>query len=168
MSLTILGAAYGLQNVTDQVQNITDVTGGTSVTVKASNDVFGDTWKGNTKSLVIVYQYSGEAGTRIAKEGEEITIHADQSMAQASQSQTSTVPTALNVLGAAYGADDVTEATKKLVVGTSLEITPDNDIFPETWKGVTKSFVGVFDIGVIIVKEGTYFSLAKKGEPQLK
>ena len=207
MSLTIHGAAYGLKAVTDQVQQMANAQGGTSLTVKASNDVFGDTWYGTKKSLVVVYQYPGEfPRTNVAKEGEEITIHPDpQSMAEASHSKPSTAATALGLLGAAYqggdvteatielmkgnslreitayaatalgllgaayGAGDVTEATKKLVKGNSLEITANNDTFHDTWFGVKKTFVGVFQsVGVIIVKEGTYFSQSLTGQPQLK
>ena len=173
MSLTIHGAAYGLKAVTDQVQQVANAQGGTSLTVKASNDVFGDTWYGTKKSLVVVYQYPGEfPRTNVAKEGEEIIIHPDPqsaSMAEASHSKPSTAATALGLLGAAYGAGDVTEATKKLVKGNSLEITANNDTFHDTWFGVKKTFVGVFQsVGMIIVMEGTYFSLSLTGQPQLK
>ena len=160
MSLTILGAAYGLQNVTDQVQHIANTTPGSSVTVQASNTVFGDTWPGTQKSLVIVYQYPGESPqTSVAKEGETVTMTNSHPGAG-----TPTAATALGILGAAYGAGVVTEDTKKLVVGNSLEITADNGTFSDTWPGVQKTFVGVFkSAGVIIVKEGTYFSLSPTG-----
>jgi hypothetical protein len=54
-TLTILGAAYGPSDVTRQVQSL--VKDGSTLKFKASNDVFGDTWRGHTKSFVIVYRY---------------------------------------------------------------------------------------------------------------
>jgi len=58
--LMILGAAYGLGCRTEQMRSIQSVQGNSdTVKVTANNKTFGDTWKGEDKSLVIVYQYSG-------------------------------------------------------------------------------------------------------------
>lgn len=52
--LQILGAAYGLGDVTGIVRlNVHK----NSLDVVASNSVFSDHWPGNTKTLVIIYQY---------------------------------------------------------------------------------------------------------------
>ena len=43
--------------------------------MSASNNVFGDSWPGKTKSLVIVFQHEGhDPRVAIAKEGDTITI----------------------------------------------------------------------------------------------
>lgn len=70
--LNILGAAYGLADVTHQVQQM--VQNG-SLTVVASNSVFGDAWCKVEKTLTVVYQYGTEPyQTEFVTEGETLSI----------------------------------------------------------------------------------------------
>ena len=52
--MTILGAAYGLVDVTTKVCALVK---NHSLTVTANNDTFGDGWHGIEKTLVIAYHY---------------------------------------------------------------------------------------------------------------
>ena len=54
--LEIYGAVYGNCDVTDHVKKLIKLD--ESLTVKASDDVLGETWRGY-KTLVVVYKYDG-------------------------------------------------------------------------------------------------------------
>jgi hypothetical protein len=55
--LQIVGAVYGLGSVTDTVIDQVDRSSTPqSLTVVASNDVFGDTWPGTSKTLTVAYR----------------------------------------------------------------------------------------------------------------
>ena len=71
--LTILGAAYGPKDVTNDVSHMMN---GNQLTVKVSNGVFrGDPWPGIPKSLVVIYQYGNElTRTAITQEGSIMRI----------------------------------------------------------------------------------------------
>jgi len=70
--LTIVGAAYGLSEVTSKVRSLVQYE---HLDVVASNDVFGDSWFGTWKTLVVVYQYgNGPYRTVIAIEGNRLRI----------------------------------------------------------------------------------------------
>ena len=70
--LTIVGAAYGLGNVTSKCQSlVTDNT----LNVTANNDTFGDQWPGVHKSLVVVYRYGGNQPiTTVTQESKQVDI----------------------------------------------------------------------------------------------
>lgn len=145
--LTILGAAYGLGNVTDIVQNL--IIGGYKVTAPADNEWFSDTWVDVEKTLVIVYSYSSVPQIKIAMEHETITI----------------VPT-LQILGATYGPEDVTAKVSAMVANEELNITPSNDLFgDDPLFGYLKSFAVVYQYETeqpitAIVEENTPISIA--------
>lgn len=70
-ALRVVGAAYGLADVTYQVQSMVR---NNRLDVVASNGVFGDTWDGNRKTLVVVYQFgNGPYRTEFVTEGR--TLH---------------------------------------------------------------------------------------------
>jgi hypothetical protein len=52
--LVICGAAYGRSDVTGKIRSLRK---DQKLFVKASNDVFGDSWSAENKSLVVVYKY---------------------------------------------------------------------------------------------------------------
>lgn len=54
--LRILGAAYGLGDVTGKCQSL--VTHNSALAVHVDTSTFGDPWPGATKILVVVYQYN--------------------------------------------------------------------------------------------------------------
>jgi hypothetical protein len=71
--ITILGASYGPADVTEHLIKL--VHGQNSVTVSASNDVFGDPWVGNRKTLTIVYRIrDGPIKTVVTEEGQSVHI----------------------------------------------------------------------------------------------
>src|SRR5262249_6791478 len=78
MQLQIIGAAYGLTDVTTKVA--ARVNGGASpqsLSILASDSVFGDSWQGTRKSLTVVYRY-GDTGNPLvatARQDETLTIN---------------------------------------------------------------------------------------------
>src|SRR5689334_5698364 len=144
--LKILGAAYGLARVTGQVINLVNRgTNPQSLSITASNDVFGDTWPGVHKSLTVVYCYDdGAARVAVATEGNRLTIGA----AEFAQSRPVPAPSAssqpqLTVWGASYGQADVTGTIRGMIsqAKQTLSLTANNATFRDSWPGVTKSFV---------------------------
>jgi hypothetical protein len=73
--LTILGATYGPKDVTDEVERLVKNCRTGTLQLQGTNKIFGDSWKGNTKTLVIVYQYGQNAPqTVITKEKETVSL----------------------------------------------------------------------------------------------
>ena len=157
--LTILGAAYGLGCKTKQVRSLCT---GNVLNVTANNETFGDTWPGQRKSLVVVYQYTGySARVAAVKEGEQMHIVPPGSTAACTRK------TQFGILGAAYGVGDVTTRANSLISDGKLEITPDNNLFPDSWHGQIKTFVAVFQDGdskpyMVITVEGNYLSVSSQ------
>ena len=107
--LAILGAAYGLADVTTKVCALVK---NRSLTVKANNSTFGDGWKGHDKTLVVVFQYGKEApmvSTVIEHETMKIIYIRKNAFLG------STDPSVLTILGAAYGPSNVTKKAQNLV-----------------------------------------------------
>ena len=75
--LEICAAVYGLCDVTDKVKNLIQQEE-QSLTLKVSNDVFGDTWRRHRKTLVIVYRYinagNSDRKKKILTEGDTLNI----------------------------------------------------------------------------------------------
>ena len=161
--LTILGAAYGLGCRTDRVRELQG--NSNRIDVVANNDTFGDTWHGRKKSLVIVYQYTGyKPMVAAVKEDERLVISPPDSAAEQAQTSAS-LP--FHILGAAYGPGDVTARANSLIHNHQLEITANNNTFPDSWHGRKKSFVAVFQNEegrpyMLIVEEGTYISVSSQ------
>lgn len=154
--LTILGAAYGPVCKTDHVRSL--VTGNT-LNVAANNDTFGDTWPHLKKSLVVVYEYESHPQVAVVKEGESMSV--------CFRGVGSSCPTTskFGILGAAYGAGDVTVKANSLIANDKLEIAVDNSNFPDTWHGEKKTFAAVFKNGtsnpfMVIAIEGQYISVS--------
>ena len=64
--LEICAAAYGLCDVTEKVKSLIQPEE-QSLKFKASNDVFGDTWRRHRKTFVIVYRYINAENTDVIK-----------------------------------------------------------------------------------------------------
>lgn len=134
--LNILSAVYGKKNVTDQLRSQASQD---TVTVRASNDVFGDPWYGVRKSLVVIYQYGFfKPEVAIVQEDDMITI-SPQSYTY--QQWYLPIQGQFALLGAAYGLSDVTEAVSSKVKGNCLNIRADNSNLGDSWPGVRKTFV---------------------------
>ena len=132
-AMTILGAAYGLADVTTKVCALVK---NRSLAVTANNDTFGDSWKGVKKTLVVTYQYGEQTPVvAYAKENDKLEIIYNK----ADDYTGSTNPDTLTILGAAYGPSDVTKKTQDYAVegNNTVQKEVDNDNFgPDPWKTV--------------------------------
>lgn len=166
--LQILGAAYGLAQVTGKIINLVNRgTNPQSLSITVSNDLFGDTWNGVVKSLTVVYRYDGGAPrVAVATEGNPLTIGVGDFKQSLTAPAPDTASPQLTVWGASYGRADVTSQVRGLISqpNQTLNLTADNATFGDTWPGVTKSFVIVASYTdqvpfVDIVTEGSSYSL---------
>jgi len=147
--VAILGAAYGLANVTDKVAQRAQ---NNSLDIQAENSIFGETWSGVRKVLTVVYRDAhGEAKTAITEENGRIKIEGSQQQYQQQQQQYQyqqqyyqQIP---KILGAAYGKANVTEKVRSIVANGNLKLTAENNIFGDSWYGVGKSLVIVYQFG---------------------
>lgn len=139
LELRILGAAYGKADVTNVISAaIKD----NSLTIQASNEVFGDSWYGTQKALVIVYQF-GDYKPLVATASEHkiISITEKDAKIQPWMITDSGVST---ILGAAYGLAEVTRKVQTLVDSGVLNIQAQNKYFGDSWVGVRKTLVVVY------------------------
>ncbi|CAB4015551.1 Hypothetical predicted protein [Paramuricea clavata] len=149
LKLNILGAAYGLSDVTAVAQAF--LTANQKFDKVASNAVWGDGGLGTKKCLVVVYESSDNFIVDIAVEGDQMHF-------------TAPAPPPLTILGAAYGLKCVTEKVKGLVKNRSLKAIADNDTFEDGWPGYSKTLVIVYQYGeehpsITVVKENDQFEL---------
>lgn len=155
----ILGAAYGLGVVTDRVSQMVE---NNNLEISASNAIFGDPWHGVRKVLTVVYKDSnGSIRTTISEEGGKIKIGQDH------QQNSQQVP---KIFGAAYGKADVTDKVRSLVSKRKLHFQVENHVFGDSWHGVLKSLVVVYQLGdakprVGIVREHQTFSFSEDNQP---
>lgn len=139
-TLTILGAAYGLADVTSKVKGMVKSNG--TLTVTADNATFGDSWKGTTKSLVLVYRYDNlQPEVRVVAENSTVSIVEPSPIAAEAGAM---AIEGLLIYGAAYGLGDVTSQVRRQVNGTALNVVANNATYGDTWKGTTKSMVVVY------------------------
>ena len=139
LELNILGAAFGKADVTDQVRSAVN---NDSLSISASNSVFNDTWPGNKKSLVVVYQYDDYKPTVVvAQEDTDVTITQDNATLQEWDSDYSSD---FGILGAAYGLADETQTVQSFVGEGLAAISVSNSVFTDTWPGSQKSLVVVY------------------------
>ena len=106
--LQIIGAAYGLQQVTAQViKLINRQTTPHTMSVLACDEVFGDSCPGNTKMLTVVYCYDGgPASVATAMEGQTLSISMPHFDHPAKARHEPVGQPALTVWGASYGPGD--------------------------------------------------------------
>ncbi len=129
--ITILGAAWGDQNVTEIAQSF--VLNGNKAEFR--NLATNEQWKAENswwkKILVVVYQYSGIPMISIVKEKKEVHF---------------TISPPLFILGAAYGHEVVTNEVQSLVKHHQLTLTPAEDL-PKHTSPKFKSLVMVYQFG---------------------
>ena len=171
--LQILGAAYGLGDVTAAVRGA--VNRGArpqTLTIAANNGTFGDPWPGVPKTLTIVFRYGsdGAPAVKTAREGGTIEIGAaDAAVSRANASAQTAVPGMLTLWGASYGPADVTDAVSARIGSDQvLRFNADNAMFGDSWPGVPKSCVLVSSYGaqapaVQILQEGAASIVAPPG-----
>lgn len=141
--LQIIGAAYGLRQVTGKVIGLVNrTTTPQSLNVTANNATFDDNWPKNAKSLTVVYRYgnSGAPQVATAMQDQRINITGPGTVSAATEDDTSPP---LTVWGASYGPRDVTSKVRGMIskANQSLSVTPNNATFTDTWPGIAKVFV---------------------------
>lgn len=168
--LNIAIAIYGLGTVTDNVANLIIDGDPQILNLMVNNQVIGkDGWRGQKKSITIVYNYDGgDLRVAAAKEGDVLTITPDMpKQLKPVSANTSTDDTKLSVLAATYGPDDVTYKVKNLISSNNTSsFVADNITFGDTWHGVSKTLVIVLGHGskvkaaeVFTEKERCYINL---------
>ena len=143
--LNIIVAVYGLKTVTEDIKSLITEGAPQVLHFMVNNQMIGkDGWRGQRKSITIVYNYDGgELRVAAAKEGEMLTITPDTpKQLKLPAANTSADNEKLSVLAATYGPDDVTYRVRNMVSSyNTLSFTVDNTIFGETWYGVAKTLV---------------------------
>lgn len=171
--LQIVGAAYGLKQVTAQVIKLVNRQAfPETLTVLASNQVFGDTRIGHEKTLTVVYRYDGgPPHVATASEGQTLNIGVPQ-FEQAAQASVLTpedtpVQPALTVWGASFGRHDVSTRVRSLVdVSTgALSLTANSATLGDADEGKRNTFVIVASYCgqvpfIDIVVEGNPYALS--------
>ncbi|NOK34390.1 hypothetical protein D7W79_02260 [Corallococcus exercitus] len=166
--LQIVGAVYGLVNVTSAViAAVNRNTTPQSLSIDATNENFGDTWPTVTKSLTVAYRYSstGPVSVAVVKENATLTIGAAEFEAYRARPAVDDPGPLLQVLAATYGPSDVTATVRTLVDAAtqSLSLTANNATLGDTWPNVTKALVivaGYSDYAPfidVVQENATYF-----------
>ena len=137
-----MGAAYGRGIVTNSLNQ--KVSQRQSLRVAASNSVFGDPWRGVRKTLVVVYQ-QGHCDPAIVtvREHQTLVLNSRYGCTQRNQANTNT----LKIIGAAYGLADVTYHVQRMVRNNRLDVSASNGVFGDTYGGIRKSLVIVYQHG---------------------
>jgi hypothetical protein len=139
-----LGAAYGPRDVTGTLNN--RITYYQSLSVQASNSIFGDPWRGFRKSLVVVYQQKGyDPSIAIVQEHHTVNIYARPELSH--QPEPYRPWWQLRIVGAAYGLADVTGKVRSLVNYQHLNVVASNSVFGDPWRGFRKTLVVVYQHG---------------------
>jgi hypothetical protein len=116
--LQIVGAAYGQGKVTSRVIELVNrTTTPQSLSVQASNAVFGDTWPGFVKVLTVAYRYGAAGSVQVAAVTENQTLEigaAEQGESLEAEAAEMTGPT-LSVLAATYGPANETSQVQGMV-----------------------------------------------------
>jgi hypothetical protein len=144
--LEILGAAYGLADVAARVRAAVDQTVmPNTLSIRADNGTFGDSWPMNRKTLTVVFRYGsdGASAVKTAREGTRLSIGAADHAASRGKPSTETpVPGYLTVWGASYGPADVTGKVSSCIASDqTVAFTADNATFGDSWSGVPKACV---------------------------
>jgi hypothetical protein len=166
--LEIVGAVWGLWHVTANVSSRIDRhSTPQSLSIRASNEVFGDSWEGMSKSLTVAYRYGQDGAVQVAVAGEGGTLTIGANEYEASRALRPEYQGRwINVLAATYGLGDVTSKVREKIKAPpqSLSVTADNATFGDTWEGTLKSMVVVAAYNgeepfVDIILEGGAYSL---------
>lgn len=156
-TLAILGAAYGLANVTDAV---TAKVHGISLDIAVDNNQLGDGWPGVRKALTVTFlNVHGIPVTATAEEGSQLKITNEQKHHAHGQTNQGWDRPHLNILSAVYGKKNITDQVRSQVNQDAVTVKADNGVFGDPWPGVQKSLVVIYQYGffkpeVAIVQEG--------------
>ena len=137
--LVILGAAFGLKDVTVKANQLISTSTG-KFNQLASNDVWGDGWPGYRKTLVVVYEYDDLQMLDVVEENQRMYFIASPP---------------ITIFRAAYGLHDVTNKVSALVRNRSLTVTANNQTFDDGWPGHRKILAVMYQYGEEIPKVAT-------------
>ena len=98
----------------------------------ASNGVWGETWYGVPKTMVVVYEYDGLQMLDVVKQDKRMHFIASPPM---------------TILGTAYGLADVTTKVCELVKNRSFTATANNSTSVDGWVGTQKTLVVTYQYG---------------------
>ncbi len=168
--LFILGAAYGHEVVTNEVQSLVKQH---QLTLTPANDLSKPTLL-NFKSLVMVYQFGSEQPQLFIGDQSGVCIRYE-SQTMKEDEDVVVDPSQLVILGAAYGLRDVTRKVQLTVLNKhELEITNINDTTMDTladaWRWYNKTLVVIYRYGtgppmVTIKKTGEKIEIQKELPP---
>ena len=143
--LNIIVAIYGLKNVTAQVSSLVKDGIPQTLNFAVTNRVIGeDGWRGQRKSITIVYNYDGgDLQVATAKEGDIVAINPGTiKTLQPVIEEAAVNKNGFSVLAASYGLDNVTYRVKKMISPyNTLSFRIDNTLFGDPWHGVAKTLV---------------------------
>ena len=133
MELKILGAAYGVHDVTNRAQRLVS-DDGREFNQPVITDVWGNGGScGKKKALVVVYTYSNTYMVDIAIKGQRMHFIASPPLC---------------ILGAVYGLKCVTTNVQYLVKNRSFSAKASNSTFGnDSWRWVKKTLVVVYQYG---------------------
>ncbi len=147
-TLTILGAVFGLTDVTTEATSL--VQDG-EFNATANDATWGDGWPGHPKTLVVVYQYTGAVSMlNVVKENEQMHF---------------IVSPPMRILGATWGPAPKTGKVDSLAKNRALNVVANNDTFgPDPFHGHAKSLVVIYQYGeerpiVAIAAEGSALNI---------
>jgi hypothetical protein len=158
--LTIIGAAYGTQNVTTKVAGAVK---NNQLVIRAANDVFGDPWYGVLKTLVVFYKF-GESKTysEVSLENETMKIAYNDDFHNMNSKDKGPMQ-GLSILGAVYGMKDVTPVLNEQINNGKLNMAVENSIMGDGLPNIVKSLVVLYSkdetTGVAILKEHATLNL---------
>ena len=141
--LNIIVAVYGLKIVTDEISGfIIDGYPQTFSLTVNNYTIKEDGWRGQQKSLTVLYNYDGgELNVATAKEGDILNINPAHIRKQKFPENHFNI-NGLSVLAATYGPDDVTYKVRNMISPyNTLSFRADNEIFGDSWYGVPKTLV---------------------------
>mmetsp|Transcript_72162 Transcript_72162/g.115041 ORF Transcript_72162/g.115041 Transcript_72162/m.115041 type:complete len:176 (+) Transcript_72162:127-654(+) len=142
--LYIYGAVYGKADVTTKCREMVGVKSQT-LSGKADNETFGDSWPKFSKTLVIAWGYGKAVQTSITREGGMFNLNQDTFKSTFVPPAT---PNQVNLLSAVYGVGEYTAPTQKMVKELNLSVVASNDVFADNWPKITKTLVVVYMMGV--------------------
>ncbi len=132
--MRILAAFYGPREVTDLVRSKVVHN---ELTIEAENSLFGNTWPGHKKTLVVFYRYGrcSKVFQRAAAEGEIMSIKR-RHIHHGHRIPPYSMGNRLVVLGAVYGKEDVTGTMGLMVAEGRRDIKASGRLLGGVWRRI--------------------------------
>lgn len=144
-NLEIVKAVYGADNTWADVKDkVSAAVSGENLSIKASNDIFGDPISGTAKELKVTIKYNDKLYDVSAKEGSSLDVNSDKlaKMLPGSTEKKAATSSAIKIIKAEYGAEsswtNVTEKVQSAVNGGASEISANNENFGDPIEGTAK------------------------------